>query len=123
MAVRVSNVWEFLDKSLNRLPGWPSERQWVTIGLFGLTLAMLMMAKQDKSLWDVEVFKVLVQAFGITGVLNLVAGFFFSANKENEQTQHNTSKAFEAITAAANAGTASDPDAIKEGDEVVLEKK
>lgn len=104
----------------DRLPGWPNERQSVSLGLFGITCFMLVMAIYNPMLWGIEVFKVLIQAFGITGVLNLVAGFYFSANKDGE---HNTAKAFEAITATAQAnGPVADSSTIREGDSVTIEK-
>jgi hypothetical protein len=99
------NFWNFLDKTLDRLPGWPTERQWVTIGAFGLTAGLLNMAHEDPELWKVEVFKVVIQAVVLTGVLNMIFAFHFAANKSDETKSENTAKAFDAITATANAGS------------------
>lgn len=98
------NVWKFLDHCLDRLPGWPSERQWVTIWLFVLIFLLLAMATANPRLWEVEVFKVVMQAVVLTGALNMVLAFHFAANKGDETKAENTGKAFDAITATANAG-------------------
>lgn len=47
---------------------------------------------------------------------------FWIGSKQNEQASENTGKAFEAITAAAAAGTVTDPSALKPGDTVTLDK-
>lgn len=102
------NVWTFLDRTLDRLPGWPTERQFVTIAAFGLTGALLNMARINPALWDVEVFKVIIQAVVLTGVLNMIFAFHFAANKSDETKSENTAKAFDAITATANASAIPD---------------
>lgn len=84
------------------------ERQWVTIALFGLDGLLLLMAAYDPKLWEVEVFKVIIQAVTLTGLLNMVAAFHFASNKGSETARENTGKAFDAITAAANAGGSTD---------------
>lgn len=86
---------------------WPQvgERQWVTIGVFGLTLVLLGMAALRPLLWEVEVFKVIIQAVVLTGLLNMVLAFHFASNKGSETARENTGKAFEAITAAAQSGS------------------
>ena len=108
------NVWTFLDRALARLPGWPTERQWVTISIFVLILVMLGMADANPLLWDIEVFKVIIQAAVLTGLLNMILAFHFSANKSDETKSANTGKAFDAIKAAANAGGEPLPDVILE---------
>lgn len=94
-----------------------NERQFVTTGLFAFAALLLAMAWDDPPLWEVEVFKVILQAVVLTGLLNMVAAFHFASNKGSETATANTGKAFEAITAAATGqappsgptGTASDP--------------
>lgn len=90
---------------LDRLPGWPSERLSVTLLLTALIGTLLMMARDNPALWDVEVFKVVVQATVLTGALNMVLAFHFAANKADEVKTENTGKAFDAITAAAKKRT------------------
>ena len=90
------------------------ERQWVTIGIFAFALVLLSMAWQNPALWEVEVFKVIVQAVVLTGLLNMVLAFHFASNKGSETSRENTGKAFEAITAAAT-GQLPTPGAAAEG--------
>lgn len=92
----------------------PTERQGVTIGMFALTLVMLGMVREDPKLWDVKLFEVVFQAVVLTGLLNMILAFHFAANKADEAKADNTGKAFEAITATANAagGPTPDPDVI-----------
>ena len=63
------------------------------------------MAGANPELWEVEVFKVIVQATVLTGALNMVLAFHFAANKADETKVENTGKAFDAITAAAKKRT------------------
>ena len=94
-----------------------NERQGVTLGLFAFASLLLGMAWEDAKLWEVEVFKVVLQAVVLTGLLNMVAAFHFASNKGSETARENTGKAFDAITATATGqsvphgptGTADDP--------------
>lgn len=92
-----------------RLKG-PTERQGVTIGMFALTVIMLLMVREDPKLWDVKLFEVVFQAVVLTGLLNMILAFHFAANKADEAKADNTGKAFEAITATANAAGNPNPD-------------
>ncbi|QNQ08278.1 hypothetical protein [Sphingomonas alpina] len=107
-------LWTFLDSCLDRLPGWPSERQWVTIGAFALAALLLGMAAHNPALWEVEVFKVIIQAVTLTGLLNMIFAFHFAANKGDEDKTRNTAAAFAAITATANAGGGDAPNLVPE---------
>lgn len=84
---------------------WPQigERQWVTIGTFAFAVLLLAMAWLNPALWEVEVFKVIIQAVVLTGLLNMVLAFHFASNKGSETARENTGLAFQAITATANA--------------------
>ena len=119
----VNNFWTFLDSILDRMPGWPSEREWVTIAMFALDLLLLAMAYSNPGLWGVEVFKVIIQAVTLTGLLNMILAFHFTSNKIDEMKSDNTGKAFEAITATAQAGGGTDSSTIRDGDAVTVEKK
>lgn len=77
------------------------ERQWVTVGTFALACLLLFMAWWNPALWGVEVFKVIIQAVFLTGLLNMVLAFHFSSNKGSETARENTGKAFDAIVAAS----------------------
>lgn len=103
----------FIERMLDRMPPWPDERQWVTIALFSISGGMLLMAREDSSLWNVKLFEVVLQALVLTGVLNMVTAFHFAANKgereANVRRAENVGKAFDAISAAATAAGNDDP--------------
>lgn len=126
------NFWEFMDRLLGRLPGWPSEKQLVMLTTFAMGFMMIIMARNDPALWAVELFKTLITVVIVTGCINMILAFYFTANKADEERAlveekkvDNTGKAFEAITATANAagGTIDAPGVIKEGDSVTIEKQ
>ena len=77
------------------------ERHFVTLAIIAIIVGMLLMAREDPDLWKVELFKTLLTAFAITGFLNMVVSFHFSANKLDESKTENTGRAFEAITETA----------------------
>lgn len=84
-----------------------AERHFVTLAIFALSAGLLLMAREDPALWDIELFKIILQAVLISGVIGMIMAFHFSANKGDETKTDNTAKAFEAITAtAATAATA-----------------
>jgi hypothetical protein len=84
----------------------PPERGVVTFAVFALAVGMLFMAREDPKLWDIELFKIILQAVIISGILNMVLAFHFTANKADEAKTENTAKAFEAIGAVAANATA-----------------
>lgn len=98
-----------------------NERQGVTIAIFLMAGAMLLMAREDPKLWDVELFTIILQAVIISGIIGSIIAFHFAANKGDEAKTNNTAKAFDAIT--ATAAVAADPTgakdaAVKAADEV-----
>lgn len=114
---------EFIDKQIARLPGWPSEKQLVMLTTFGMGFMMIIMARNDPSLWNVELFKTLITVVVVTGCINMILAFYFTANRADEQKSENTGKAFDAIKAAQEAtSNGIDGNTIKEGDTVTLEK-
>lgn len=100
-----------------------NERQYFTVGLFALSVLLIGMAYFQPSLWDVKLFEVILQALVITGLLNMAGAFHFAANQQAQQATENTGKAFDAMKAAAQAGTNQDAGAIRDGDQVTVEKK
>jgi hypothetical protein len=82
---------------------WPTERGWVTILLAVLIGSLLKMADHNPQLWNVEVFKVIIQAAILTGALNMVLAFHFAANKGDETRGQNTGKLAEAIRSMADS--------------------
>ena len=85
-----------------------TERQWVTMGLFALTAVLLAMAGFRPALWDNDRYNAILQAVVLTGLLNLVGAFHFSGNQSTAKATENTGKAFDAITATANAAEQKD---------------
>lgn len=94
-------------------PGWPTERQWVTIALVVTLWIMLQMAVNNPQLWDVKLFEILIQGFALTGMLNMVLAFHFAANKSDEDKSANTGKMADAMRAVAEkAGPSTDREAV-----------
>lgn len=108
------NFWEFL----YRLgPGWPSERQWATIMTILLSVGMLVMTIDREELWKEELFKTLITVVLVSGFVNMILSFHFSANHSDDKKAENTGKAFEAISKLAEGptGEPEDPVHTKEG--------
>ena len=99
-----------------------NERQAVTIGMFSFACVLLAMARENPALWDVEVFKVIIQAVVLTGLLNMVGAFHFASNKGSEVARENTGKAMSAIEAVAKAGGKDSADTIHTGDSITMER-
>jgi hypothetical protein len=93
--------WDFLDRQFGRLPGWPSERQVITYMNVALIWIMLRMARENGTLWDVELFKVILQALALTGFLNMAMAFFFAANRGDEQRSQDRGKLVDTVKALA----------------------
>lgn len=98
-----------MNSLLDRLPGWPTEKQLVMLTTYALGFAMLGMAWMHPALWSVELFKTLITVVIVTGCVNMVLAYYFTANKSDEarsvmdQTKaENTAKAFEAIRAISS---------------------
>jgi len=119
------NIWDFFDRTLDRLPGWPSERQWVTTALVGTLWIMLQMTVDNPKLWDVKLFEILIQGFALTGFLSMVLAFHFAANKADDAKTESTSKMADAMKEQAitarvvsdNTSTANAVDAVAEAAE------
>lgn len=113
---RQQRRWELnqLQKSLRVAAGnsfWqrcivPTERQFVTLGIFVLAVCMLLMAREDPKLWENKLFEILLQGLVLTGLLSMILGFHFAANKSDETKSDNTGKSFDAMKAQAEAAKA-----------------
>ncbi len=137
------NFWDFLDRQIARLPSWPSEKQVVMGTTFIMGFMMIIMARNDAALWNVELFKTLITVVIVTGCVNMILAFYFTANKQEDDRvaldqervaldagrvaldrahADTTAKAIDlAITTAT--GTSSGDGLLKEGDVVALEKQ
>lgn len=82
------------------------ERQAVTLGIWLLASGLLLMAREDPKVWDIELFKIILQAVIISGIIGSIVAFHFAANKGDETKSENTAKAFDAIAATAAASGA-----------------
>lgn len=76
------------------------ERHFISLAAILMIVGMLLMARENPDLWEVELFKTLLTAITITGFLNMIMSFHFAANKADEAKVENTAKAFEAIKEA-----------------------
>lgn len=94
--------WEWLHKAG---PGWPTERQSVTIAIIATLWLMLQMAVNNPALWGVKLFELILQAIALTGLLNMIVAFHFAANTGDEKRAENTGKAFDAITASQSTSS------------------
>lgn len=79
------------------------ERHFVTLSVLLLIVGLLLMARENPELWEVELFKTLLTAVVITGFLNMILSYHFSANKSDSAKAENTRAAFEAIRDTARA--------------------
>ena len=108
-------LWDWLH-SLG--PGWPrTERAWVTFWVFIILMSMLTMAWIEPSLWQEERFNTILQAVAITGLINMVLAFHFSAN-QGQQEAHKTSSDAIAIARQALDRPVEEPKEQSHADEV-----
>lgn len=122
--------WQFMDKTLDRLPGWPNGRGLVGLATFSLTVMVLWMVKEDPELRQDEFFKIIATAIILTGFINGVVAFFFSQNQLNSEASQNSREAFQALgkqadaarTVAESAAPEGGRKVIREGDTVTMEK-
>ena len=82
-----TTFWDFLDRQIDRLPGWPSERQFVTCLIFALAWTLLHMAVANGDLWNVELFKIILQAVIIGAIIGAIVAFHFAASKHDAAPQ------------------------------------
>lgn len=117
------NGWQFLDKQIGRLPGWPDGRGLVGVATFALTVGLLVMYRNDPSLRDDDFFKTIATAVVITGFVNAIIGWAFGDTAKSVAATDNTGKFADAMTEMArNQNPAGDERVIREGDVVELNK-
>lgn len=91
---------------------WSEPPVWVTMALIGLFAFAYINNPSDESMKGA-----LIAAFAAA------YGYWIGANQQSAKTTENTGKAFDAIAAAATSTPAAlDPNALREGDSVTLEK-
>jgi hypothetical protein len=97
------NFWQFLDKLLDRLPGWPNGRGLVGLATFSLTVMVLWMVQSDLTLRKDEFFKVIATAIVLTGFINGVVAFFYSQNQLNSEASRTSQTFAESMGKQADA--------------------
>lgn len=114
----MSALWKLINDR------FPTERQWVTIAILVLIYTMLIMADNNPLLWKEETFKDIFKTIVLTGFLNMVLAFHFSANKLDEGRVANTGKMADAMKSLADnaAPGGNTSDALKSGDAVTINK-
>lgn len=64
-----------------RLPEWPTARDWIGLGTFGLTVMILWMMKGDHSLMGNDFFKTIATLIIGTGFINGPVSWAYSSSK------------------------------------------
>lgn len=86
-------------------PGWPDQRGWMAMGLFGLTAWVLWLARPLNGAEPSEFFKILAQAVVITGFINGVLGFLYTSSKATAEAREQAGKALDIAHAATREPT------------------
>lgn len=97
------NFWQFLDKQIGRLPGWPDGRGLVGIATFALTVGVLVMYRNDPTLRDDDFFKTVATAVVITGFINAIVGWAFGDTAKGAASTDNTGKFADAVKELARS--------------------
>lgn len=84
-------------------PGWPDNRGWMAIGLFGLTAWILWLSKPVAGHEPSEFFKIIAQAVVITGFINGVLSFLYTSSKSTAEAREQAGKALDIAHAATRA--------------------
>ena len=77
--------WQFLDKTLDRLPGWPDVRGWIMIALFMLTTQIVWMIYFRPNLAEIDLFKTIAQVLVVQALVGLALAFYFTATKTGSE--------------------------------------
>jgi hypothetical protein len=107
------NFWQFLDKFLDRLPGWPDGRGVVGVGVFAITIMLLWMIKTDDALRHDEFFKNVTLLIIGTGFINGVVAFAFNQTKSSADSAQRNAETI-ANQLRGPSGNPGDPLAVQE---------
>ena len=77
-------------KILDRFPGWPNERGWLTIALFVQTAAIIALITWKEDLRKDEFFKAIANAIVVTGWIGFAVG-----QRQNAQDREQVGQAIE----------------------------
>lgn len=98
--------WKFIDKLLDRMPGWPNGRGLTGAATFSLTVMIILLMVEYPELREDEFFKVIATALVLTGFVNSVIPFFYGQNQLNSEASLNSKTAFETMGKQAEATVA-----------------
>lgn len=98
---------------------WPDARGWIGISVFALTVMVLWMVAVFPELREDEFFKVLATAIVLTGFVQGVVGWAYTATKQGgELAERNANIVEQSATVTANnatSGTAPAANQVREG--------
>ena len=99
-----------MGKKVNEMPEWPDARGWIGIGTFAMSVMILWMLKEDATLREDEFFKVIATAIVLTGFIQGVVGWAYTATKGGGELADANAKI------VADAATASATRTLKDAD-------
>lgn len=88
--------WQFLDRALQRMPGWPDTRGWIVLGLFGQCTYIIWLIARYPKLAEMDLFKLIAQGLIIQALIGLALAFFFTATQTGSELAKRNSKIAEA---------------------------
>lgn len=94
-------------KKINEMPSWPDARGWIGIGTYALTIMVLWMMQIDPTLRRDEFFKVIATAIVLTGFIQGVVGWAYTATKGGGELADANAKIV--ADAAGKGNAAADP--------------
>lgn len=85
-------------KILDRMPGWPNERGWLTIALFVQTAAIIALIAWKEDLRKDEFFKAIANAIIVTGWIGFAVG-----QRQNAQDREQVGQAIDTLKEQAKS--------------------
>lgn len=77
------NFWQFLDKQIGRIGALKIKPSTIAgAGIFALTVLVLEMLKEDRTLADNDLFKTLAQSIIVQGLVGLAMAAWFTKNRD-----------------------------------------
>lgn len=94
------------DRHMSQMPYWPDARGWIGIGVFFVSIMMLWMMKEDRSLREDEFFQTLATMIISNGLLAVIAWAYAATKGGGELADKNAAIVAESATAAVASGVA-----------------
>lgn len=109
--------WEWPHVHVTIIP--LQERHFVTLAIFMLAAGMLMMARENPDLWEIDLFTIILQAVVISGIIGSILAFHFAANKKDVVEVEAAERAAELAAVQRRQPTVDiPPDAAQAADQV-----